>query len=256
MNKIDNYNKDERNMNATEQFSGEFDNYIDLTAEKQMAEASKSLMTKVYGWMCGALGITALTALFCAGSPWIMQIVFENPIVYWGTIILEFALVVGVTAMIERLSLRTATLLFVLYSIVNGITMSIIFYLYSMATIATTFFVTAGMFGAMAVYGTVTKKDLSGWGTYLFMALIGLILAGVVNYFVGNTVLDFIISVAGVVIFVGLTAFDAQKIKRLLANAVEVNEGYQKVALLGSLSLYLDFINMFLYLLRLFGRSK
>lgn len=259
MNEFENYNKQEMSdtMSDVKTENGAFSPY--KQAENytgQLADASRTLMTKVYGWMCAALAITALTALFCSNSYGFMELLLTNRVLFWGIMIAEFALVVGISAMIEKLSLRTATLLFILYSVVNGLTMSIIFLAYTKASIATTFFITAGMFGGMALYGTVTKKDLSSWGSYLFMALLGLILAGVVNIFWQNSVFHFIVSVIGVLIFVGLTAFDAQKIKNMLAGATDLGENNQKIALLGSLSLYLDFINMFLYLLRFFGRSK
>lgn len=254
MNNLDNYNRQEKDFNSFSDANNSVEQLTD-TYQNQLAAASKTLMTKVYGWMCGALAITALTALYCANSVSIMDFIFSSKITFWGLLILEFGLVVGVTAMIEKLSLRTATLLFVLYSIVNGLTLSVIFFAYSISTIATTFFITAGMFGGMALYGTLTKKDLSSWGGFLFMALIGLILASIVNIFLHNSMFDLIVSVIGVFIFVGLTAFDAQKIKSMLANAEDLSEGNQKIALLGSLSLYLDFINMFLYLLRIFGRK-
>ena len=175
---------------------------------------------------------------------------------FWGLIIAELGLVFYVSARIQRLSLSTATLLFILYSIINGATLAFIFALYSTSIIVQTFVVTAGTFGAMAVYGYFTKKDLTSWGRLLLMALIGLIIAGVVNIFLHNSTMDLIISGIGVLVFVGLTAYDSQKIKQMLLMQEDRGETAQKVALMGALSLYLDFINLFLYLLRLFGRDR
>ncbi len=175
----------------------------------------------------------------------------------WGLIIAELAIVIAISAAINRLSLTTATLLFVLYSVLNGATFSLIFAVYTMSSIANVFFITAGTFGVMAAYGYFTKRDLSSLGKLLLMALIGLIIATLVNVFlVKSSGFDLILSYAGVLIFVGLTAYDTQKIKQMLAMQTDMGEGAQKVALLGALSLYLDFINLFLYLLRIFGRRE
>ena len=160
-----------------------------------------------------------------------------------------------VSARIMSLSFTTATGLFMLYSLLNGLTLSVLFAVYTRSSIASTFFITAGTFGAMSLYGYFTKKDLSSWGNILIMAVIGLIIASVVNMFMQSSMMYWIITYAGVLIFVGLTAYDTQKIKQMLANQ-EINEQTQKLALLGALSLYLDFINLFLYLLRIFGDRK
>ena len=158
------------------------------------------------------------------------------------------------TAAINKLSLTTATLMFVLYSVINGAMLSSIFLIYTASSIATVFFITAGTFAAMAIVGYTTKADLSSMGKILFMALIGLIIATIVNIFVKSSGLDMIISYVGVLIFVGLTAWDSQKIKQMMLQAPDAGEGMQKMALLGALTLYLDFINLFIYLLRIFGR--
>ena len=218
--------------------------------EKEATIASASfpaLMRKVYTWMALALVITGVTAYGVAHSPAMMQLIYGNSIVMWVFI---------VSGMINRLSLTTATLLFILYSVVNGATLSVIFLGYSQSVIAKTFFITAGMFGAMSFYGYVTKQDLSSIGKILFMALIGLIIATIVNLFVRSSMFDMILSYIGVVIFVGLTAWDTQKIKQMLLMADGMDEGVQKIALMGALSLYLDFINLFLYLLRIFGGNR
>ncbi|MBR6249654.1 MAG: Bax inhibitor-1/YccA family protein [Bacteroidales bacterium] len=214
------------------------------------------LMRKVFSWMALALLITGLTAWVVAGSEQLLSIIFSSRITFFGLIIGELALVVAMTSAIHRMSLSTATLLMVLYSVINGATMSSIFLLYTADSIASTFFVTAGTFGAMSLYGYATKRDLSSWGNILFMGLIGLIIAGVVNMFWMNNTFSLLVSAIGVVIFVALTAYDVQKIKTLFNDATEVNESTQKIALLGALSLYLDFINIFLYLLRLLGSRK
>lgn len=222
-----------------------------------MSLAFPALMRKVYVWMTLALVLTGITAFGVASSPGLMMTIFQTPAIMWGLIIAELAIVIAISAAINRLSLTTATLLFVLYSVLNGATLSLIFAVYTMSSIANVFFITAGTFGVMAAYGYFTKRDLSSWGRLLLMALIGLIIATLVNVFlVKSSGFDLILSYAGVLIFVGLTAYDTQKIKQMLAMQTDMGEGAQKVALLGALSLYLDFINLFLYLLRIFGRRE
>lgn len=215
-----------------------------------------ALMRKVYTWMALALTITGFTAYYVASSPAILQAIMTNKILFFGLLIGELALVWGVSAAINRLSLTTATLLFILYSVLNGVTMSFIFLAYTMTSIASVFFITAGTFAAMSLYGYFTKADLSKMGQILFMALIGLIIATIVNLFIKSSGLTMILSYVGVLIFVGLTAWDTQKIKQMLQVAPDTGEAAQKVALMGALSLYLDFINLFLYLLRIFGNSR
>lgn len=214
------------------------------------------LMRKVYTWMALALVITGVTAYGVANSPAILQMIVTNKILFFGLLIGELALVWGVSAMIGRLSLTTATLLFVLYSVINGVTLSFIFLAYTYESVTSVFFITAGTFAAMALFGYFTKTDLSSIGRILFMALIGLIIATIVNIFVKSSGLGMILNYVGVLIFVGLTAWDTQKIKQMLATAEDTGETAQKVALMGALSLYLDFINLFLYLLRIFGSSR
>ena len=212
------------------------------------------LMRKVYVWMTFALAITGFTAYGVANGPGILQALVTNQILFWGLIIAEFALVIGVSSAINKLSLTTATLMFVLYSIINGALLSFIFLAYTQSSIATVFFITAGTFAAMAFVGYTTKTDLSSLGKYLLMALIGIIIATLVNvFFVKSSILDLGISYLGVLIFVGLTAYDTQKIKNMLLQAPDAGEQAQKYALLGALSLYLDFINLFIYLLRILG---
>ncbi|KGL48340.1 Bax inhibitor-1/YccA family protein [Porphyromonas gulae] len=222
--------------------------YVDSTLQT-------TTMRHVFTWMFGALGITALTAMLVAKSSLIYTMIM-NPGLLWGLIIAELALVFILSARIGKMSFFTASLLFTIYSILNGVTLSSIFIVYTMTSIAATFFITAGMFGAMALWGYFTKKDLSKWGSIFFMLLIGLILATVVNLFLRSNPMGFIISILGVIIFTGLTAFDVNKIKQMLAQMQGFEEGdvARKVALMGALTLYLDFINLFLYLLRFFGR--
>jgi hypothetical protein len=221
-----------------------------------VSAAFPALMRKVYVWMTLALAITGFTAFGVATSPGILQAIFSNSVIFWALVIAEFALVIGVSAAINRLSLTTATLMFVLYSVLNGVLLSSIFVVYTATSIATVFFITAGTFGAMALIGYTTKADLSSMGKYMFMALIGLIIATVVNLFLKSSGLEMIISYVGVLVFVGLTAWDSQKIKQMLLQAPDAGEAAQKIALLGALSLYLDFINLFLYLLRIFGKRE
>ncbi len=233
-------------------------NFQGLQAERQwdVSEAFPVLMRKVYVWMTLALAITGFTAYGVATSPGILQAIYTNQILFWGLIIAEFALVFGVTAAINKLSLTTATLMFILYSVINGALLSYIFLAYTASSVAVVFFITAGTFGAMALIGYTTKADLSSMGKILFMALIGMIIATVVNLFVKSDGLTTILSYVGVLIFVGLTAYDTQKIKNMLLEAPDASEAAQKMALLGALALYLDFINLFIYLLRIFGKRE
>ena len=209
------------------------------------------VMRKVYGRMFLALVVTALTSLYVASSPAILSVVLGNRAVFFGLMIAELAVVFVVSGMLNKLSTTTATLLFYLYAVLNGVVFSSIFVVYDLGSIAYTFFITAGVFGAMSVYGMVTKNDMTKFGSYCIMGLFGLIIASVVNIFVANSTLDWIISLFGVALFIGLTAWDTQKIK----NADYVTDPSQtgKLATIGALSLYLDFINLFLYLLRIFG---
>lgn len=231
---------------------------VDSLREKDFALSTSfsALMRKVFVWMTLALVITGITAFGVATSPSLVAMIFGNKLMFWGLIIAEFALVFAVSGAINRLSLLSATLLFILYSIVNGATLSVIFFAFSTAVIAKTFFITAGTFGVMALVGYTTKTDLTSMGKILFMALVGIIIASVVNMFVHSSGFDLIISYVGVLVFVGLTAYDTQKIKQMCQMAPDAGESAQKLALLGALELYLDFINLFLYLLRIFGNNK
>lgn len=218
--------------------------------------AFPALMRKVYVWMTLALVITGFTAFGIAENPGLVYTIVTNRLLFWGLVIGEFALVMAIYGAIGRLSATAATLLFVLYSIVNGATLSVIFLAYTMTSIASVFFITAGTFAVMAFIGYTTKTDLTSFGKMLMMGLIGIILATVVNIFIGSSMLNMIVSYVGVVVFVGLTAYDSQKIKNLLYQVDNMSEEAQKLALLGSLTLYLDFINLFLMLLRIFGGNR
>ena len=217
--------------------------------------AFPALMSKVYLWMTLALVVTGMTAYYVASTPAILYAIVSNQIAFWGLFIGELVLVFVLSSRIMSLSFVTASLMFVIYSIMNGVFFSFILLAYTEQSIATTFLITAGTFGAMSLFGFVTKRDLSTMGRILFMLLIGLLIATVVNIFMKAEGLTLILNYAGVVIFVGLTAYDTQSIKQMLQEHGD-KEGAEKIALLGSLSLYLDFINLFIYLLRFFGESR
>jgi len=234
----------------------EFTNVVPRERELEMSAAFPVLMRKVYLWMALALVITGLTAYFVATNETLITMLVTNQILFWGLAIAELGLVIGLTAAINKLSLTTATLMFVLYSVINGATMSFIFLIYTASSITNVFFITAGTFAAMAAFGYFTKTDLSSMGKYLMMALIGIIIATIVNIFTKSEGLAVVLNYIGVLVFVGLTAYDSQKIKQMLLAAPDAGEGAQKVALLGALSLYLDFINLFLYLLRILGNRR
>jgi FtsH-binding integral membrane protein len=213
-------------------------------------------MRKTYLWMAMALVITGLTAYVVATNAAMTQFLFTHASMIWILFLAEIGLVVALSAAIRKISLSAATLMFVAYAALNGITFSSLFYVYTMGSLASTFFVTAGTFGAMSLVGFFTKADLSSMGKILLMALIGVIIASVVNIFIKSTGFDFILSIITVLIFVGLTAYDTQKIKEMLLMASDTGETAQKVALMGALSLYLDFINLFIHLLRIFGKRE
>ncbi len=229
-----------------------------VSREQQLeaAAAFPVLMRKVYLWMTFALVITAFTAYYVATNETILTAIVTNQALFWGLIIAELVLVFTVTAAINRLSLTVATLLFILYSVINGATLSFILMVYTSSSVVSVFFITAGTFAAMAAYGYFTKTDLTSWGKYLIMALIGLIIASIVNIFTQSSGLQLILNYAGVLIFVGLTAYDTQKIKVMLLQATDAGENAQKIALMGALSLYLDFINLFIHLLRILGDRR
>lgn len=230
------------------------ENSYDSYKSTASSSVLSTVMRKVYVRMFLALVVTAFTALYVASSPALLTTILGSRAIFFGLIIAELAVVFILSGRINKLSTATAALLFYLYAILNGVVFSSIFVVYELGSIAYTFFITAGVFGAMSVYGLVTKNDMTRFGSYCVMALFGLIIATVVNIFVASSTLDWIISFVGVALFIGLTAWDTQKIKNA---AYEVEPSQMgKLATIGALSLYLDFINLFLYLLRFFGRGN
>ena len=211
-------------------------------------------MGHVYRWMTIGLGVTAFTAFAVAGSPALVEAIFGNFLIMVVLIVAQIGLVVALSAAIHKLSAGTATGIFLLYALLNGLTLSSIFIVYPIGNIANAFLTCTGMFLVMSVYGTVTKRDLTGMGSFLFMGLIGIIIASIVNIFLGSSMLDFVISCAGVITFTGLTAYDTQKLRQFgEAAPLDDASAIRRGAILGALTLYLDFINLFLMLLRLFG---
>lgn len=213
-------------------------------------------LTRVYGWMAGGLVATALAAWFTLSTPALLQLIFGNKLVFYGLMIGELALVAWLSGLVGRMSASTAAIVFVAYSALNGLTLASIFLVYTSGSIVSTFAVTAGTFGAMSVYGLVTSRSLDGLGSFAFMGLIGVLLASVVNIFMRSSMLEFVISCVGVIVFVGLTAYDTRKLKMMAARVDADSEEGQKGAIQGALSLYLDFINLFLMLLRLMGNRR
>lgn len=213
-------------------------------------------LTRVYGWMAGGLVATALAAWFTLSTPALLQLIFGNKLVFYGLLIGELALVAWLSGLVGRMSASTAAIVFVAYSALNGLTLASIFLVYTSGSIVSTFAVTAGTFGAMSVYGLVTNRSLDGLGSFAFMGLIGVLLASVVNIFMRSSMLEFVISCVGVIVFVGLTAYDTRKLKMMAARVDADSEEGQKGAIQGALSLYLDFINLFLMLLRLMGNRR
>ena len=229
----------------------------DVIEERQTSVSTfASLVSKVYLWMTMALAITGLTALYVAQSGLVFTIA-NNTAYFWGLLIAELAVVWILSANIMRLSFPVAGIMFAIYSILNGATCSFIILAYTAESLATTFFVTAGTFGAMSLVGAFIKKDLYGFGRILMMTLIGLIIATIVNIFVASSALSWALTYIGVLLFCGLTAYDTQKMKEILYQYQHTgNQNIMKIALMCSLSLYLDFINLFLYLLRIFGKRS
>lgn len=221
-----------------------------LSVEDKVTKAMKN----VYLLMCIALVVSGITSFFCATSEAFMHTLYTSSALMWGLIIAELALVFIISGAINKLSTGAAVALLLLFSVINGMMLSSIFLAYTMSSITKTFFITAGTFGAMSIYGYTTNQDLSKIGNILIMALIGLVIASLVNIFLHSSTLDWIVSIAGVVIFVGMTAYDTQAIRRMAAYIPAEHMG--KLAVIGALNLYLDFINLFLYLLRFFGSSR
>jgi hypothetical protein len=221
-----------------------------------IAAEQQRFMVRVYNWMTTGLGITGLVAFMVANSPSAVELIFGNPILPIVLIVVQIGLVFWLAARVMQMSAQQAMGVFLLYAAVMGLSLSVIFLAYTTSSITSTLLVTAGTFGAMSVYGYTTKKDLTSWGSFLFMGLIGLIIASVVNMFLQSAAMGWIISYAGVLIFVGLTAYDTQKIKEMNILGNEGTEEDTKEAIRGALTLYLDFINLFLMLLRIMGDRR
>jgi FtsH-binding integral membrane protein len=224
------------------------------TSPAVAAERVTIFLRSVYGWMCAGLGLTALVALQVANSPAIVSHLVSNQLLYVGLILTELALVFSLSARVERLAPATATALFVVYAGLNGVTLSLVFLAYTGQSVADTFIVTAGTFGAMALLGSTTRRSLAGLGQFAYMGLIGLVLASLVGLFWHNDALQFVISGVGVLVFTGLAAWDAQRLKQMALSAPEGRT--RSLAIVGALFLYLDFINLFLSLLRFVGTRR
>ncbi len=230
-----------------------YQNSMDMS---EVRVKEQNFIARVYGWMSFALAVTGLVSLYVASNPALVSKIATGKFLLLGLIIAELGLVIAITSMINRLSFFAASTMFVVYSVLNGVTFSTIFLVYTMSSIASTFFATAATFAVMSCYGWYTKKDLTTIGNICFMALIGIIIASLVNMFLKSSGLYWIITYAGILIFVGLIAYDTQKIKAMAGNFAINSEEEKKGALLGALALYLDFINLFLMLLRIFGQKK
>ncbi len=226
-----------------------------VTAE-QAAEIQRAFVLKVYGWMMAGLLVTGVASFATTQVPALLELLFSNRWPLYVLLFGQLGLVIWLSARIEKMTAATATTLFLGYSALTGVTLSVFFLLFTAESLASTFFVTAGTFGVMSAYGYVTQRDLTGFGSFLMMGLIGMIIASVVNMFLGNSTLYWITTYIGIFIFVGLTAYDAQKIKAMSVVALEGGEVEQKGAIIGALRLYLDFINLFLLLLRVMGNRR
>jgi hypothetical protein len=228
------------------------------TNQTQVQVRVNDFIRSVYNWMAIGLALTGLVAFYIANTPALLELIFRNQILFFGLIIAELALVFVISARIQRMQASTATGLFILYSVLNGATLSFIFLVYTRASIASTFFVCAATFVACSIYGWTTKRDLTSMGGFLMMGLIGIIIASVVNIFVRSSAMHMIISYIGVLVFVGLTAYDTQNLKAMaVSQPADVSaSAVRKGAILGALKLYLDFINLFLMLLRILGNRE
>jgi FtsH-binding integral membrane protein len=218
------------------------------------AERVTAFLRSVYGWMCVGLAVTAGVAFLVASSPTVVLAIASNRLLFWGLMIAQLGIVVALSARVAKMSAGTASLLFLAYSALTGLTFSFILLAYTGASLTTTFLVTAGMFGGLALYGTTTSRSLAGWGQFLFMGLVGVVLASVVGIFWQNDAMQFVISLVGVIVFTGLTAYDAQRLKAMALATPEGTTG--TYAIVGALTLYLDFINLFMFLLRFTGSRR
>lgn len=229
---------------------------FNLQASELQAETQRKFITRVYAWMTLGLVITTIAALATLAVPEILELLLSNMFVFFGVVIAELVMVVVLSAAIGKLSPAVAALLFSGYAILNGVTFALLFLVYTTSSIAVTFGVTACTFGIMTLFGYTTQRDLTKLGSLLIMALVGLILASVVNLFLNNPAIYWIITAAGILIFVGLVAYDTQKLKRMSLQLGDDGQVAQKASIVGALALYLDFINLFLLLLRLLGRRR
>lgn len=218
--------------------------------------AVRHFMVMVYGWMCVGLAVTGATSAYMASDPRMIVNLAHNPILFYGIMIAQFALVVSLSGWVMRMEAATAKFIFVFYSALTGVTLSTLFLIYTSESLASTFFLTAGVFGIMSAYGYVTKTDLTKLGSFCFMALIGVILASVVNWWLKNPALAAVMTYLGLLIFIGLTAYDTQKIKAMARPENIGSELETKGSILGALTLYLDFLNLFLMMIRMVGRRR
>lgn len=226
------------------------------TNSRIVAEENQRFITKVFGWMFAGLAITGMVAYFTATSHTTMSFLTNHIYIIYIVLFAEIFMVYILSERIEKFTVFEATLIYLSYAALNGFVFSIFFIIYTKSSIATTFYITAGTFGFMSFYGYVTKKDLTSWGNLLFMALLGLIIASVVNIFLRSSTLYWVVTFIGIITFVGLIAYDTQKIKEMNIIGNEGTDEDSKEAIIGALELYLDFINLFLYLLRIFGKKK
>jgi FtsH-binding integral membrane protein len=227
-----------------------------LVNPEEVALEQQRFITKVYGWMALALAITGTVALFTASSPTMIRFIFANPAVFIGLLIVKLLLVGSLAGWVRKMSVTMASTVFLVYSILTGFVFASVFLMYTAGSIASTFLITGGIFAIMSAYGYFTGNDLTRFGSLLIMLLVGLIIASVINWFMHSETLYWITTYAGVFIFTGLIAYDTQKIKDMGMSVGYNGEVAQKVAILGALSLYLDFINLFVMLLRIFGRRR
>ncbi len=235
-----------------------YGNYSAISRDQAQSQASTLFLAKVFNWMALGLALTGVMAFMVASSEAMINIFILNPVMRWGVILGELGLVFYLSARIQRISAQAATMLFFVYSALNGISLSVILLIYTATSVASTFFITAGMFGGMAIYGLVTKKDLSAMGSFMVMGLMGMILASLVNIFMQSSMMSWMISGIGVIVFTGLTAYDVQKITQIGASGIMQSgeAAVRKGAIMGALALYLDFINLFLSLLQFLGNSR
>ena len=224
--------------------------------DNRIENETRDFFREVYAWMFAGLIVSGLTAYVVAGNPFLVKAIIFNNVIFYSLLITELALVLGLFMFIKRISADVAVSLFFLFCLTTGLTLSVIFLAFTIQSIGMVFFISAGMFGVMSVYGFVTGRDLTGLGQVMVMGLFGIIIASLANLFLGNSTVDYVVSIIGVVVFTGLTAYDTQKIRNMNVIGDEGTSEDTKESILGALTLYLDFINLFLEMLRLFGRRR